>query len=141
MYICFSLLKSFKISSLSFLQFWRNFTMMCCTAFISYVSIQWVLSSWGFFFFLRFFFGHGSFFKIFIEFVTILLLFYVLVFRPQDMWGLSSPTRGQTHTSSPGRQSLNHQTTREISSSLLLQITPLCSKLHLLAHLVLTIIL
>ena len=88
-------------------------------------------------FLFRFF--HVDHFKVFIEFVTILLLLYVLIFWPQDMWGLSSPTRGQTHTSCPGRQSLNHQTTREISSFLLLQLTPLCSKLHLLAHLVLTI--
>ena len=29
-------------------------------------------------------------FKVFIEFVTILLLFYVLVFWPQGMWDLSS---------------------------------------------------
>ena len=32
-------------------------------------------------------------FKVFTEFVTILLLFYVLVFWPQGMWDLSSPTR------------------------------------------------
>ena len=36
------------------------------------------------------------FFLIFIEFVTILLLFYVLAFWPQGMWGLSSLTRDQT---------------------------------------------
>ena len=34
--------------------------------------------------------------KIFIEFVTILLLFYVLVFWPRGMWDLPSPTRGRT---------------------------------------------
>ena len=33
------------------------------------------------------------FFKVFIEFVTILLLFYVLVFWPRGMWDLSSPNR------------------------------------------------
>ena len=32
-------------------------------------------------------------FIIFIEFVTILLLFYVLVFSPQGMWNLNSLTR------------------------------------------------
>ena len=37
-------------------------------------------------------------FKVFIKFVTILLLFYVLVFWPQGMWNLNSPTRDQTHT-------------------------------------------
>ena len=31
--------------------------------------------------------------KVFIEFVTILLLFYVLVFWPRGMWDLSSLTR------------------------------------------------
>ena len=135
MYICFSLLKSFRISYLLFLWLWRNFTVMCYTAFISYISIQWVL----YLFFLKIFFDMDHSFKIFIEFVTVLLLLYVLVFWPQDMWGLSSPTRGQTHTACPGRQRLNHQITREISSFLLLQITPLCSKSHLLSNLVITI--
>ena len=32
-------------------------------------------------------------FKVFIEFVTILLLFHVLVFWPRGMWDLSSLTR------------------------------------------------
>ena len=31
--------------------------------------------------------------KVFIYFVIILLLFYVSVFWPQDMWDLSFPTR------------------------------------------------
>ena len=35
-------------------------------------------------------------FKVFIEFVTMLLLFYVLVFWPGVMWDLSPPTRDQT---------------------------------------------
>ena len=47
-------------------------------------------------------------FKVFIEFVTILLLFYALVFWPWGMWDLCSPARDQTHTSCLGRQSLNH---------------------------------
>ena len=38
------------------------------------------------------------FFEVFIEFVTALLLFYVLVFGPQGLWGLSSPTRHRTCT-------------------------------------------
>ena len=37
-------------------------------------------------------------FKIFIEFVMILLLFYVLVFWPLGMWTLSSMTRDRTCT-------------------------------------------
>ena len=40
-----------------------------------------------------FFFLMWTIFKVFIEFVTILLLFYVLVFWPRGMWALSSPTR------------------------------------------------
>ena len=53
-------------------------------------------------------------FKVFIEFVTILLLFYVLVFWSQGMWDLSSPIKDRTHTPCIGRRSLNHWTTREV---------------------------
>ena len=53
-------------------------------------------------------------FKVFIELVTVLLLFYVLVFWLQGMWGLSSLTRDGTHTSCIGRWSLNHWTAREV---------------------------
>ena len=49
-----------------------------------------------FFLLLRFFFDVD--FLSFIGFVTILLLFYVLLFWPRGMWGLSSPTRDWTHT-------------------------------------------
>ena len=48
-------------------------------------------------------------FKVFIEFVTILLLFYVLGFWPLGIWDLSSFTRNQTHTLCIGRWILNHQ--------------------------------
>ena len=54
------------------------------------------------------------FFKVFIEFVTILLLFYVLVLWPRGMWDLSCPTRDRTLTLCIGRQSLNHWTTRGV---------------------------
>ena len=50
----------------------------------------------------------------FFEFVTILLLFYILVFWPGGMWNFSSPTRDWTHTPCIGRGSLNHWTTREV---------------------------
>ena len=40
-----------------------------------------------------FFFLMWTIFKVFTEFVTILLLFYVLVFWPRGTWDLSSPTR------------------------------------------------
>ena len=56
--------------------------------------------------------GSGTCFKkkAFIEFVTILLLFW---FLPWDMWEVSFPTRDWTLTPWIGRQSLNHWTTRE----------------------------
>ena len=40
-------------------------------------------------------------FKVFIEFVTTLLLFYILLFWPWGTWDLNSLTRDQTRTSSP----------------------------------------
>ena len=43
--------------------------------------------------FFLFFFLMWTIFKVFIEFVTTLLLFYVLAFCPQGMWDLSSLTR------------------------------------------------
>ena len=51
--------------------------------------------------------------KVFIEFITTLLLFYVLVFWPQGMWDLSSLTRDGTCIPCIGRQSLNDWATRE----------------------------
>ena len=68
--------------------------------------------SWTFFFFLKiffFFFGCEPFFKVFIEFVTILFLFYVLALWSRGLWDLSSLTRDQTCTPCVGRLNLNHQ--------------------------------
>ena len=65
------------------------------------------------FFFLKDFLMWTTF-KVFIEFVTILLLFYVLGFWPWGTWDLSSPTRNQTCTPCIGRWSLNHWTTRVV---------------------------
>ena len=70
------------------------------------------------FFFFRFFFMWTTF-KVFIEFVTILLLFYVLLFWPRGMWDLSSLTRDQTCTLWTRRWRLNHWTARGVPSSLL----------------------
>ena len=53
-------------------------------------------------------------FQDFIEFVTTLLLFYVLFFWPRGTWDLKSLTRGPTHTHCIGRRSLNHWTTSEV---------------------------
>ena len=61
-----------------------------------------------------FFFDVELFLRVFTEFVTILLLFHVLVFWPQGMWDLSFPTGDQTHTPCIGRQNLNHWATRDI---------------------------
>ena len=66
-------------------------------------------------------------FKVFIEFVTILLLFYILVFWPWGMWDLSSPPRDQTRTPCIGRQSLTHWTTREVPLSALWIYHPILS--------------
>ena len=43
-------------------------------------------------------------------------LFYILVSWPWGMWDLSSLTRGWTHTTCIGRQSLNHWTAWEVST-------------------------
>ena len=53
-------------------------------------------------------------FKVFIECVTILLLFHVLVFWLQGMWDLSSPTRDRNHTPCIARWSLNHWTAGDV---------------------------
>ena len=58
-------------------------------------------------------------FKVFIEFVTILLLVYVLVFWSRGMWDLSSLTRHRTYTLCIGRRSLNHWTAREVPKHVL----------------------
>ena len=62
----------------------------------------------------------GSFFKVFIEFVIILLLLYALVFRLWGNWNLSSPTRDWIYAPCIGRRSLNHWTTREVSQAVLI---------------------
>ena len=54
-------------------------------------------------------------FKVFIEFVTISLLFFVFwVFLARGMWDLSSPTRDWTCTPCIGRRSLSHWTARDV---------------------------
>ena len=52
--------------------------------------------------------------KVFIEFVTILLLLCFGFLATRHMWDLSSPTRDRTRTPCTGRQSLNHWTAREV---------------------------
>ena len=56
-------------------------------------------------------------FKVFIEFVTTLFLFYVLVFWLQGMGDLSPLTRDQTHTFCIRRWNLNHWTSRKIQKT------------------------
>ena len=53
--------------------------------------------------FLKKFFLVGTILKVFIEFDTILSLFYVLVFWPLGMWDLNSLARDGTHTPCLGR--------------------------------------
>ena len=52
-------------------------------------------------------------FKAFIEFVTILLLLYVLVFWTGDMWDLATD-QGSNQQSLHWKQKSNHSTTREV---------------------------
>ena len=60
------------------------------------------------------FLGGGEWGWVFIEFVTVLLLFYVLNFWLWGMWDFSSPTRAQTQNASIGRWSLNHWATSKV---------------------------
>ena len=62
--------------------------------------------------------------KVFIEFVTILLLFYVLIFWPRGMWDLRSLTRDQTYTPCIGRQNLNPWTAREVPIYTFIAVVP-----------------
>ena len=66
-----------------------------------------------FFFFFDFF--DVDHFEVCIEFVTMLLLFHVLLFWSLGMWDLSSPTRDRTPCI--GRGSLNQWTAREVPLS------------------------
>ena len=66
------------------------------------------------FFRVFFFFLMWTIFQAFIEFVTILLLFCVLVLWLPDMWDLRSLTRDQILITCTGKQGLNHWTMREI---------------------------
>jgi len=61
--------------------------------------------------------GKSPILKVFIEFVILLLLFYVLFsLWPQSMCDFSSLTRDGTHTSCIQKWSLNHWTAREVFS-------------------------
>ena len=65
----------------------------------------------------RLFLKYKVFFYIFIDFVTILLLYYVwyvLVFWPQGMWNLSSLAGDGAHTPFTGRRCLNHWASGEV---------------------------
>ena len=55
----------------------------------------------------KIFFLMQTIFKVFVEFVKILLLFNVLASFGL-LWALGSPTRDLTHNFSIGRRSLNH---------------------------------
>ena len=76
-----------------------------------------------FFFFFTFFLIWTIFQKVFIGFVTILLLLYVLVLEPWDIWDLSSWTRDGTCTPcTTGRRSLNPSPARRLSRAPVLKL-------------------
>lgn len=80
------------------------------------VKLIWASNKEAFILFSFFFFLIWTIFKVFFEFVTILLLFYVLIFGLQGMWDLSSSSRDRTrYTSSFGRWSHHHWTAREVA--------------------------
>ena len=87
---------------------WSMFPFLLLSCFPYF--LQWI---YYFFFFLKIFLM-WNIFKVFTEFVTISLLFYVLVFWPRGMWDLSSLTRDRTCTPCIGRRSLNHWNAREV---------------------------
>ena len=60
------------------------------------------------------------FLKVFIEFVTIFLLFYVLIFWPWGMWNLSSSIGDWNGILWVGRWSLNQWTAREVPADVFL---------------------
>ena len=82
------------------------------------LHINYLLISILFFNFFKKIFLMWTILKVFIEFVTILLLFYVLVVWLCSMWDLSSLTRDWTCTPCIGMQSPNHWTTREAPTNL-----------------------
>ena len=65
---------------------------------VTWLCLLTVLQCCFFFQGFFFFFSCWPYFKVFIEFVTILLLFSVLVFWPWGRWNLSSPTKDRIFT-------------------------------------------
>ena len=92
-----SLFKSFVVNSV-----FCQTKMACSTKYSASLSL------WGFFFF----FWMWIIFKVFVDFITTLLPFYVLVM-------LSSPTRDWTHPQLEGE--VNHGTAREVFRLLLMR--------------------
>ena len=78
-------------------------------------SLSVAIADWSrFLFFFFFSFLMRTIFEVFVEFVTILVLFHIVIFWPQGMWDLGSPSRDGTWTPCIGRRSLNHWTTRDV---------------------------
>ena len=64
--------------------------------------------------FFKDFFFECEPFLVFIEFVIVLLLFYILFFWLWGMWNLNSLTRDETFTPCTEKHSLNHWTNKEV---------------------------
>ena len=93
---------------------WLMESSIMCLHVLKQLMETWLLPPSCIYFFLIFFFLMWTIFKVFIELVILLLLFYALVFWLRGTWDLSSPTRDGTRTACIGRRSLNHWTTREV---------------------------
>ena len=78
----------------------------------------------------------GTIYKVFIEFVTTLLLFCVLVFWHQGMWGSKIPDQKLNCTPYIGRQSLDHWTTKEVLSLAAFKILSLTSDILIIMGLI-----
>ena len=83
---------------------WDYLKMFCFLRELHKNDVIWLKFLWIFkaIFFQKIFFLMWTIFKVFMEFVTIWLLFSVLVFWPRGMWDLSCLTRDWTHTPCAG---------------------------------------
>ena len=100
----------------------KNEGEICVSCFSLLKELSWKSQVTTFFRTFFFFFLMWTIFKVFIEFVTILLLFPVLDFWLWGMWDLNSLTWCQTCTPCTGRRSPNRWTSREVANNFLISL-------------------